>query len=264
MNRKIIIGIAGLVVLTLLVIVFIPPSKKKKACSYKTVLLQAQEKEKAGDLIAARSLYKKVFLSISNSEDLEKIKNEIENLNIKILFSPLIDENSTEYTIKPGDSLSKIAKKFYTTVSLLKKSNNLKTDVIRAGDKIKVPKVKFYIIVDKTQNRLFLKKDDEIFKSYIVSTGKNNSTPVGEFSVVNKLRNPVWYNKNIGAIIPASSPDNYLGSRWLGLDIKGYGIHGTTDLDKLGKQITKGCIRMSNRDVEELFDIVLVINLFFA
>ncbi len=258
-RRFVIIGAVSFIVLVFLSVVFVPHSKKAKPKpkgNYKLILSQAEKKEKSGDLISARALYKKAFLNITNSEELDKVNSKIEDLNIKILFSPLLDENSKEYIIKPGDSLSKIARKFHTTVELLKKSNRLKSDTIRAGRKLKVPKCGFYIIVDKTQNRLFLKKGDEIFKSYIVSTGENNSTPAGEFKIVNRLRNPVWYNKNIGAVIPPSSPKNYLGSRWLGLSIKGYGIHGTTEPDNLGKQVTKGCIRMRNRDVEELFDIV--------
>ncbi|MCK4520156.1 MAG: L,D-transpeptidase, partial [Candidatus Omnitrophica bacterium] len=55
-----------------------------------------------------------------------------------------------------------------------------------------------------------------------------------------------------------------LGSRWMGLkgvseemgELEGYGIHGTTLPNDLGKQITSGCIRMKNEDVEELFDII--------
>jgi lipoprotein-anchoring transpeptidase ErfK/SrfK len=42
----------------------------------------------------------------------------------------------------------------------------------------------------------------------------------------------------------------------MGFDLEGYGIHGTNEPDKLGQQITLGCVRMSNEEVEELFSIV--------
>ena len=42
----------------------------------------------------------------------------------------------------------------------------------------------------------------------------------------------------------------------MGFDLKGYGIHGTVDPGSLGQQVTQGCVRMSNSDVEELFSIV--------
>ena len=109
-------------------------------------------------------------------------------------------------------------------------------------------------MVDKSQNTLTLKTQDEIIKTYIVSTGKDNSTPTGNFKIINKLKNPTWFKT--GAVIPSDSPENILGSRWLGFNIKGYGIHGTTEPDNLGKQVTSGCIRMKNSEVEELYDIV--------
>jgi lipoprotein-anchoring transpeptidase ErfK/SrfK len=77
---------------------------------------------------------------------------------------------------------------------------------------------------------------------------------VGAFKILVKLENPVWYKA--GAVIPPESPDNVLGTRWMGFDLEGYGIHGTVDPDKIGQQVTSGCIRMRNEEVEELYKIV--------
>jgi lipoprotein-anchoring transpeptidase ErfK/SrfK len=110
------------------------------------------------------------------------------------------------------------------------------------------------MLIDKSQNTLALKSDEEILKTYVVSTGMNNSTPTGKFKIVNKLINPTWFKT--GVIVPSGSPENILGSRWMGFDIAGYGIHGNHDPQSLGKQATQGCVRMSNSDVEELYAIV--------
>jgi len=37
------------------------------------------------------------------------------------------------------------------------------------------------------------------------------------------------------------------------LSRKGYGIHGTNDPRSIGKRASHGCVRMRNRDVEDLF-----------
>ncbi|MGE5197528.1 MAG: L,D-transpeptidase, partial [Deltaproteobacteria bacterium] len=74
------------------------------------------------------------------------------------------------------------------------------------------------------------------------------------FKIINKLANPTWFKA--GAIVPADSPENVLGTRWLGFDLAGYGIHGTKDPQSLGKQVTQGCVRLSNSEVEELYTIV--------
>ncbi|MFA5116581.1 MAG: L,D-transpeptidase family protein, partial [Candidatus Omnitrophota bacterium] len=146
------------------------------------------------------------------------------------------------------------AKQLGTTVELIKVSNNLKNDKIVVGKKIKVWNQPFNIYVSKSQNILLLKSGDEVLKTYIVATGLNNSTPVGTFKITTKLANPTWFKA--GAIVPPGSPENILGTRWLGLEIASYGIHGTTDPSTLGQQVTAGCVRMANPDVEELYIII--------
>jgi lipoprotein-anchoring transpeptidase ErfK/SrfK len=173
-----------------------------------------------------------------------------------ILFSTIPDTESETYVVAAGDSLMKISRRYSTTIELIKKANNLKTDVIRPGMKLKVNKNKFSIVADKSQSTLTLLSGEDVVKVYTVATGKNNSTPTGAFVIKDKLVNPTWYTA--GAIVPADSPDNILGSRWMGLSTPqpGYGIHGTTKPETIGYQSTEGCIRMRNADVEELFIIV--------
>ena len=173
-----------------------------------------------------------------------------------LLFSREMIPGSSEYVIKAGDSLEKIAREHKTTVELIKKSNELSGDNIFPGTRLKVWTTPFNIVVDKSQNILLLKTNDTVFKSYTVATGVNNSTPVGTFTIIEKIPNPPWYKP--GAVIPAGSPENILGTRWLGLSKQGYGIHGTTDPKSLGTQATAGCIRMANRDVEELYSVISV------
>ena len=218
------------------------------------ILNQAAQQEAKGNFLEARSLYDKLVRDFANSPQVGNWQKKVWDLNIKIIFSPDITPESIFYDIAPGDSLAKIAKKFNTTVELLKKSNGLSSDKIIAGRKLKVWTQPFNIVIDKSQNILILKSDDEVINIYIVSTGINNSTPVGSFTIVNKLENPPWFKP--GVVVPPESPDNILGSRWMGFDLEGYGIHGTNQDESLGQQITQGCIRMSNSDVEELFAIV--------
>ena len=138
---------------------------------------------------------------------------------------------------------------------MILKANNLKSPgVVHLGRKLKIHNEKFGIVVDKSQNILTLKSGDKIVKTYHVSTGINNCTPVGTFKIITKIINPTWYTT--GSVVPPDSPKNILGSRWLGLSEKGYGIHGTTEPQSIGRQVTSGCIRMKNSDAEELYQIV--------
>jgi lipoprotein-anchoring transpeptidase ErfK/SrfK len=222
--------------------------------SFAGLLAQARDLESKGHFSGALSVYQRLVNDFSNSTEVMNWQKKIEDLNIKLLFSPTVTPKSISYEIRPADTLAKIAKEFNTTVELLKKSNNLIDDKILPGRKIKVWTVPFTILIDKSQNILYLKSNEEIIKTYVVSTGINNSTPCGTFKIVEKLVNPTWFKAT--AVIPPGSPENVLGTRWLGFNLPGYGIHGTNDSQTLGKQVTQGCVRMANPDVEELYIIV--------
>jgi len=210
--------------------------------------------ENKNDLVKARDIYQLILRKHQNIENISEVQDKLGKLNIAILFSKTMTDKDTLYEVEPGDTLIKIAKKFGTTVDLIKTANSLKNDNIKARSKLKISKAKYKILVDKSQNVLTLLRDDDIIKVYRVSTGENNSTPVGNFKIINKIIDPVWYTEK--AIVPAESPDNVLGSRWMGFNLPGYGIHGTTSPEKIGQQATKGCVRMLNAEVEELYKII--------
>lgn len=216
---------------------------------------KAAKLKQEGQTIEAKQAYQKIITEHPDFGDVERVQKELENLNMKILFSDTPVENKTViHEVQSGDTLGGLAKKYGTTIELIKLSNNLSSNVIRIGQKLRIWTGTFNIFVDKSQNILFLKDGNDILKVYNVSTGSANSTPVGEFTITSKLIDPVWFNK--GLVVPPESPQNVLGSRWLGFDKPGYGIHGTIEPETIGQQVTAGCIRMRNEDVEEIYSII--------
>jgi len=259
MKKIHLLSVIGVVIVGVLFgVMFIPKnnSNPQEGISKASFLRAAEQALSDNNLLKAKELYQKAISEMDQPGEIDKTRGKLEAVNIKIIFSPLIDECSEEYVVKAKDALSKIAKNYNTTVEFIKLSNNLSSDTIRPGQKLKINICPFSIVVDKSQNLLFLKRKDEIAKTYLVATGKDNSTPVGNFKIVNKLVDPTWFRS--GAVISPDSPDNILGTRWLGFDLKGYGIHGTTEPNSLGQQITLGCVRMKNEEVEEIFSIVPV------
>jgi len=210
--------------------------------------------ESKNDMVKARDIYQLILKKYQNVENISEVQDKAGKLNIAILFSKAITNKDALYEVEPGDTLINIAKKFSTTVDLIKIANSLNSENIRAGAKLKISKAKYKILVDKSQNILTLLSDNDIVKVYRISTGENNCTPVGNFKIVNKIIDPAWYTEK--AIVSAESPDNVLGSRWMGFNLAGYGIHGTTSPEKIGQQATKGCVRMINAEVEELYKII--------
>ena len=210
--------------------------------------------EQQQQLTKAQATYQLLLERFPSSPLVADAQTRLGAVNLAMLFSPSIGGKDAVYDVKPGDTLGQIAHTNHTTVELIKRANSLPGDTIRPSQKLKVPKGTFRILVDKSQNQLLLTEDNQFFKLYPVATGSNNSTPVGTFKIVTKIPNPVWYRQ--GAVVPPDSQENILGTRWMGLDKEGYGIHGSVDPSGIGHQVTAGCVRMHNPDVEELFSIL--------
>jgi lipoprotein-anchoring transpeptidase ErfK/SrfK len=112
------------------------------------------------------------------------------------------------------------------------------------------------IVVSIPDRKLILLEADRVLKVYDTAVGAPRTpSPSGSFKIVQALPDPTWYAK--GKIVPPGK-SNPLGPRWLGLSVKGYGIHGTNNPASIGRNASHGCIRMRNRDIEELFQMVSV------
>lgn len=113
------------------------------------------------------------------------------------------------------------------------------------------------IEINIPEYRLFLYHNGELYKIFKVAVGKFDSqSPIGEFRIINKVTNPTWYPENHAAIPPG--PKNPLGKYWMGLNSKGYGIHGNSAPWSIGAPASKGCFRMDNDAIKELFSLVPV------
>jgi lipoprotein-anchoring transpeptidase ErfK/SrfK len=112
------------------------------------------------------------------------------------------------------------------------------------------------IVISIPDRQLALLQDGQTLKVYPVAVGKEETpSPAGEFTIINHAVNPTYRHdgKEIG---PGKS--NPLGTRWMGLSLKGYGIHGTNAQSSVGKVASHGCFRMKKKDVEELYKLVQV------
>ena len=112
------------------------------------------------------------------------------------------------------------------------------------------------VVISVPDRKLVVVEDEQVLATFRVAVGATESpSPTGEFRVINRLTNPTYYHP--GSVIPAGKR-NPLGTRWIGLSRKGYGIHGTNVPNSVGRAASHGCIRLRNRDIERLFSIVRV------
>jgi L,D-transpeptidase ErfK/SrfK len=114
---------------------------------------------------------------------------------------------------------------------------------ISARNTNQLPKRQF-ILIDVDKRRLELYANEEVVFAAPVAVGKSSTpSPLGYWKIVSKGK---W--------------SGGFGSRWMGLNVPWglYGIHGTNKPESIGGALSHGCIRMYNRDVEKLYDLVSV------
>ncbi len=180
------------------------------------------------------------------------------------LYSGSTGELGTLVVVRPGESLSRLAARHRTTVEALRYFNKLKNDNIRIGQKLRLIPGPWRITIDKSRRELLLERSADgswqAFANFPVGLGRMNSTPAADFVISTRLRHPDWYTTD-GRIIPYGDPENQLGDYFLKLarsgspdkPLIGYGIHGTGDESTVGKNWSRGCVRMRNRDVGILY-----------
>jgi lipoprotein-anchoring transpeptidase ErfK/SrfK len=108
------------------------------------------------------------------------------------------------------------------------------------------------IVVSLPDRKLAVIENDAVVSIYPVAIGAPVSpSPVGTFNIVSRVANPTYYKP--GKVI-GPGVSNPVGTRWIGLSAKGYGIHGTNNPGSIGRAKSHGCIRLRNDDVERLFE----------
>lgn len=118
------------------------------------------------------------------------------------------------------------------------------------------PVAKRVIVVSLEDRKLALVEDGQVKKVYTVAVGKPTTpSPTGTFSIARRVKNPT-YSHDGKTVLPG--PGNPVGTRWMGLSVKGYGIHGTNEPKSIGKAASHGCIRMAKKDLEEMYELVNV------
>jgi lipoprotein-anchoring transpeptidase ErfK/SrfK len=111
--------------------------------------------------------------------------------------------------------------------------------------------------ISLSRRRVSLYHQNKLIKSYPVAVGRQGwETPTGNFQVVQMIQNPKWIHPFTGESVPGGDPENPLGQYWIGFWTNGkswIGLHGTPNPETVGTAASHGCVRMYNKDVEELF-----------
>jgi lipoprotein-anchoring transpeptidase ErfK/SrfK len=112
------------------------------------------------------------------------------------------------------------------------------------------------VLVSIADRKLAVIENGNVLAYFSVAVGAAVSpSPTGEFEIVSRVANPTYYHDGI---VMGPGNDNPVGTQWMGLNVKGYGIHGTNAPRSVGHATSHGCIRLRNRDVERLYAMLRV------
>jgi hypothetical protein len=218
--------------------------------------------ERGMQLLAAGDLRKaRMALSIALTKNLPEAEEndalaKLKDINAKIFLSTADAGDCETYEVISGDTLSTIAQRKGTTVEMIQRLNSLKGTKLMVGQRLKMLKGTFSVTVYRDRFIMDIKLDSAFIKRYRVGLGLDDSTPLGEFVIKNRIPEPA------DGSYPYGHEKHRLGHRWLGLKseagYKGYGIHGcrSDEENSIGTACSQGCVRMSKDDLDEFYDII--------
>jgi len=216
---------------------------------------RAAELIEAGALEAAHELLSTVYFRPALSEPQRaELTRVLEPLADRLLHSLDPPAYGRVHVVQPGDTPARIARPFKIPHRYLARLNGFGR-YIRVGQRLKLINGPFDVLIELGNFELVVLLQGRFIKRYRIGIGRDGSSPTGLFRVMQKVVNPTWYPSE-GGVVPPDDPRNPLGTRWIGIG-GSYGIHGTREPESIGKAESRGCIRMRNRDVEELYDMLI-------
>ena len=200
----------------------------------------------------------------------------INNLASALFFSPNIvpgDIASQSYVVKKGDSFARITNREKLAIDwrFIQRINQIASEkALRADMRLKLAHGPFDGEVIKADYRFNIYagtgSERVMVASFPCGVGTNDSTPVGTFKVRtgSKLIDPEWSNPRTGEKFKSNDPKNPIGERWIGLQgttpetakFTGYGIHGTVEPQSIGKQMSMGCVRLGDAEVQVVYELI--------
>lgn len=206
----------------------------------------------SGEILPAHRALSKLYWN--HKELRRELMPRLEETARVVFFEP--QPNFVEpYVVQANDQMRVIANKYQLSWEYLSKLNRTEPKRLQPGQKLKVLKGPFAAVVDLNDFALTVHLQGYYVRRYTVGIGKDGASPIGKFSVLNKVENPQYTGPD-GKVISADDPTNPLGERWIDLG-DSYGIHGTIEPDSIGKAASRGCIRMGNKEVIQVYDFLV-------
>jgi hypothetical protein len=219
---------------------------------FDATLAEADALRSAGDTLAAHKRLSKLYWSHRARRG--ELLQRLDELARVIFFEPqphFVDP----YVIQPGDRLESIAVEHRLSWEYLSALNRTDPRRIQAGKRLKVVRGPFAAVVELDDFALTIHLQGYFVRRYPVGIGRDGSSPIGKFPVLNKVVDPQYTDPD-GRVIAGDDPANPLGERWIDLG-NSYGIHGTIEPESIGSAASRGCIRLRDDDIVAVYNFLV-------
>lgn len=112
------------------------------------------------------------------------------------------------------------------------------------------------VVAVKSKNLLYAyDENDTLVASYPTTMGSvYKPSPNGEYKVLSRIKDPTYNKdfKNPKTALPPG-PNNPVGRVWIGINKRSYGIHGSPNPERISRQNSSGCVRLTNWDALGLY-----------
>jgi len=147
-------------------------------------------------------------------------------VNTEMFFSTDVPFGKTEYVVKRGDSLWRIARKLDSTPAVIMRTNRMESDLIKPGDRLLVPNAEFTVTLDLPNERAVVHTGDGFFKQYpIVSINLPHHI---QSAITTKTKASAFW-KDGAMLNNPSSAERAAGTPWLHLALGGYILYGVSE-----------------------------------
>ncbi len=180
-------------------------------------------------------------------------------------LAPVFGESAL-YSRKGKEDIYTIARRYGVSASDLHNANE--GDLLLGDELLLIPMQHIAplataegVVVNLAERGLYFYVNGRAAKRFPVAIGMRGwETPTGDYRIANRAKNPTWFPPEWAVEehpVPPG-PNNPLGDRWMGLSIKGYGIHATNAPASVGRYVSHGCMRMYPEHAQALFEMVKV------
>ena len=177
----------------------------------------------SGQVVTARQELNRMLSISRDASEQAELRRHLRKIADATIFSRTVidgDPLIAVHTIGSGEYLINIGKQYKVPFEALMLINGIEDPgKVRAGQKLKVPRGPFHARISTTQFRLDVYLGDYYLRSYPVALGADQGTPLGKWTVKNRLENPTYYppaSAEKKEIIPPDDPKNPLGEYWIG------------------------------------------------